>query len=39
MPVGGLHGVKHGIDKGLRYLFVKEVAHGVDEDAPGLSPT
>lgn len=38
MPVGGFHGVEHGVDKGPGQFFVKKIAHGVDEDAPGLSP-
>jgi len=38
MPVGRLHGVEHGVDESFGHLLVKEVAHGVDEDAPRLSP-
>jgi hypothetical protein len=39
VPVGGFHRVEYGINEGSRNVLVKEVAHGVDEYTPRLSPT
>ena len=33
-----LHGVKHRVYEGCRYLFVKKVTHRIYEDTAGLSP-
>src|ERR1700730_12683858 len=38
MPVGLFHRVKDRVDERLRHFFVEQVAHGVDKDAPRLTP-
>src|SRR5260370_1927112 len=38
MPASDLHGIEHGVDKMLRHLFVKEVAHRVHKNSPRLAP-
>src|ERR1700722_20157721 len=38
MPVRPFHGVEHLVDEGPRHLFMEEVAHRIDEDAPWRFP-
>src|ERR1700730_17433695 len=38
MPVGLFHRVKDRVDERLRHFFVEQVAHGIDKDAPRLTP-
>src|SRR5437762_525745 len=38
MPIGERHHLSNSEDVVVRYIFVKEIAHRIDEDHPGGAP-